>query len=156
VSFPFLSEPWVEAVRAIRDEYAERAMAELPTDGDDVAVNLLITDVPDRPDGVRAHAAVRAGASDLDLGHEPDAAVLVTVDYDTARKAVVEQDLGAVVRGFLLGKIAIQGDLTKLLGPDGSDPAALLAAFDITGSSTVGDIDPLAGEIADRIRGVTA
>jgi hypothetical protein len=151
----FLSADWVDAVRKVRDEYVPQVEAQAAHSGDDVAVNLLITNLPDGADDVRAHAAVRATGSDLDLGHVDDASVLVTVDYVTARRAVVDQDVAAMVKGFLLGKIVITGDLTTLLGPDGADPAALLAAFDLSGTTSIGELDPTAGEIADRIRALT-
>jgi hypothetical protein len=151
--YAFLSPEWVDAVRDIRDEYAP--VVEAQHTGDDVAVNLLVTEVP-HGDDVRAHAALRASGAALDLGHVDDAKVLVTVDYATARAAVVDQDVKAMIKGFLLGKIAIRGDLAGLIGTNGSsDPAQLLAAFDLSGVTTVGELDPTAAEISARVRAIT-
>jgi hypothetical protein len=156
--YAFLSPEWVDAVRTIRDDYKARVDAQLQHSGDDIAVNLLVTDVPHGAEDVRAHAALRSTGTDIDLGHLDEAKILVTVDYKTARSAVIDQDIKAIIRGFLLGKIAIRGDLAALLvGPDGKpvDPAAILAAFDVAGYQSLGEIDPTAGEIAARIRAIT-
>lgn len=147
----FLSEPWVEAVRAIRDEHAADLAAPA-----EAAVNFVVTGVPDDEPTVHAHAAVGPAGTTLDLGHVDAPTITVTLDYDTARAAVVEQDVQAIVRAFLLGRIAIAGDVTALLGVDGADPAALLSAFDLSGSTTLGDLDPVAPDVAARIRAVTA
>jgi hypothetical protein len=143
--YPFLSPEWIDAARQIRDEFAPR----VDHDGADLAVNLVVTGVPGLDD-VEAHAALRTGRPDIDLGHDDSAAVLITLDYATARAAVLDQDLAAVARGFLLGKIVIRGDLASLLGGEGVDVASLL-----TMAETVRDDDPLAGQVAERIRAIT-
>ena len=153
--YAFLSPEWIEAVRELRDEYAPLVEAKAQHTGDDVAVNLLVTDVPGGDD-VRAHAALRTTGTDLELGHLPEAKVLITVDYATARATVVDQDIAAMVKGFLLGRISIRGDLAGLIGVNGSsDPAALLVAFDLTGATTIGELDPTAAEIGQRLRSIT-
>jgi hypothetical protein len=152
--YEFLSPEWVEAVRGIRDEFAPAVEAQAREAVGNVAVNLLVTKVPGGED-VRAHAAVRADGTALDLGFTPDATILVTVDYKTARSVVVDQDLQAVLRGFLLGKITIKGDLGAILGTEGADATALLSAFDVAGATTIAELDPTAGVIAERVRAVT-
>lgn len=153
--YAFLSAEWVDAVRAIRDEFRAVVEDQLAYDGDPVAVNIVVTDMPGRGPDVHAHAAVGGDGTAIDLGHRDDASIVVSLDYQTARHAVVDQDIKAIVRGFLFGRIAIKGDLAGLLGEAGGDPAALLSAFDLSGVSTIGDMNPMAAEIAERIRAVT-
>jgi hypothetical protein len=125
-------------------------------------VNLQVTGAPDSvaAEGV-VHAHVDAGGPGLvlDVGALPDPDLTVTLDYDTAYDLLVVQKPNAALGAFLAGRIRLTGDLERLSATTGFDPAALpalLAGLGVTGSSTWADIDPLAAEIGDRIRQLTA
>jgi hypothetical protein len=167
MAYEFLSDDWVKAVRAVRDEYADRTEAqaggvELPA----LRVNLSITGAPAHlgdvgPDGtsvVHAHADTSCRPLSLEIGALPDADLTVTVDHDTAYALLVEQRPNAVLGAFLMGRIKVTGDVATLTEEHGLDLAALpqlLASLGVTGSSTLADLDPVAAEIGDRIRDLT-
>ena len=155
----FLSEQWINSVIEVRDEYAGRLPdVDLPA----LRVNLQITGAPDAiaADGV-VHAHATAGGSGLmlDIGALADPDLTVTLDYGTAYDLLVVQRPNAALGAFLTGRIRVVGDLQRLTATTGFDPAALpalLAGLGVTGSSTLADIDPVAAEIGDRIRALTA
>jgi hypothetical protein len=159
MGYEFLSEEWVKAVRAIRDEYEHQAPeVALPS----LRVNLAITGAPEHlgDEGtVHAHADTSGSALVLDLGALDDPDLTVTVDHDTAYALLVEQRPNAVLGAFLMGRIKISGDVAALTEEHGLDLSALpalLASLGVTGSSTLADLDPVAAEIGDRIRDLTA
>ncbi len=137
-------------MRALRDEIAPSS-AELPA----VVANLTVTEVPFGDGTVRAHADTTGGAVAIELGHRPEADLHLTLDHQTARALVVDQQPQDALRAFLLGKIKLEGDLSKILGED-ADPMALLASFDLTGSTSLSDLDPTAAELAARVKAITA
>jgi predicted unusual protein kinase regulating ubiquinone biosynthesis (AarF/ABC1/UbiB family) len=151
MALPFLSAEWIDAMRDLRDELAPSAPADLPA----VVVNLTVTDVPFGDGTVLAHGDTSGGRLDLDLGHRAEAAIHLTLNHDTARKLVLGQDPQDAMRAFLLGKIKLEGDLSGVLGED-VDPMALLASFDLTGGTTLADLDPAAADLAERIKTLTA
>ena len=132
-TYPFLSDEWLSAARAIREEYRGRT----PAGPAKVRMNQVITDVPFGPGTIEAHMDSSSGEMELELGHLPDADVTITVDYATAKSIFVNQDAAAGMQAFMSGKIKVQGDMTKLM------------AMTQTG------VDPLAGEVADRIKSIT-
>jgi hypothetical protein len=155
----FLSPEWITGAKAIRDEYA----AHLPALAvPELRVNLLITGAPDSvaADGVvHAHADTAGPVLALDTGLLDDPELTVTVDYHTAYDLLVEQKPNAALGAFLSGRIRLAGDVERLARQTGFDPAAipgLLANLGITGGSTLADVDPMAAEIGDRIRALTA
>jgi hypothetical protein len=136
MTHPFLSDEWIAAARSIYDEYREAAPAiEHP-----VRMNLVVRDVPFGPGEIEAHADTSSGELVLDLGHldAPDATL--TLDYETAREMLVDQDPQAGMQAFLNGRIAVDGDLARLI--------LLQAQLAVS--------NPVAEEVAARIRAVTA
>ena len=111
-SYPFLSEPWMEAARAIY--HAHRA--EAPAVDVPLRANLVITDTPFGPDPLLAHLDTSSGELELDLGHLDAPDVTLTLEYDTAKAQIVAQDTAAVIQAFMAGRIKIEGDMTKVLG----------------------------------------
>jgi hypothetical protein len=110
VKYEFLSPEWIDAARAIRDEYRDR----LPTMTTAVAVNLKISDPP--AGGVlEAHVDTSSGQPSLELGLLPEADVTLSMDYATARAAFADQDQAAVMQAFMSGRVKVDGDLSKLL-----------------------------------------
>lgn len=162
MTYEFLSAEWVKAVREIRDSYADHVPdVELPA----VRVNVAVTGAPTTvdPEGVvHAHADTSAGAARglvLELGALPEPDLTLSVDYDTAYALLVDQRPNAFIAAFLTGKIKISGDVQRLAESSGLNLEALpalLGSLGITGSSTLADIDPVAAEIGDRIRAITA
>jgi predicted unusual protein kinase regulating ubiquinone biosynthesis (AarF/ABC1/UbiB family) len=151
MSLPFLSPEWIDAMRALRDEVAPDVPADVPA----VVANLTVTDVPFGDGTVLAHADTSSGSIELDLGHRDDAHVHLTLDHATARTLVLEQQPQFAMRAFLLGKIKLEGDLSGVLGDD-ADPMELLAAFDLSGATSLTDIDPTAAALGERVKALTA
>lgn len=161
-TYEFLSPEWVKAVREIRDEYSDHVPdVALPA----VRINLAVTGAPETVDPecvVHAHADTSAGGAKglvLELGALPEPDLTLTVDYDTAYALLVDQRPNAFIAAFLTGKIKIAGDVNRLAESSGLDLSALpalMASLGITGSSTLSDIDPVAAEVGDRIRAITA
>lgn len=160
----FLSPAWIKAVQEVRDCYAEAvlAAAEPAVALPPLRANLQITGAPAAIAGdgtVHAHADTGGSSLVLDVGALADPDVTVTLDYSTAYELLVDQRPNAALGAFLTGRIKIAADLERLTEQTGFDVAALpglLASIGITGSSTLADIDPLAAEIGDRIRALTA
>lgn len=139
----FLTPAWLHAAKLIRDEYTGRGPA-LPS----VRMNQVITDVPFSSETLEAHVDTTAGGLELDLGHLPVVDVTITLDYQTARAVLVDQDSAAVMQAFFSGKITVQGDISLLLSLQGA-----LSAQTTTAGSGSGAVY---AEIASRIRAVTA
>lgn len=137
--FEFLSAQWVAAARAIRDEYRERLTAAAgATPPPALRMNQTVTDSPEGT--IRAHLDTTGGQTSLELGHLPEADVTITTDFSTARSIFVQQDPAAAMAAFMAGKIRVEGDLARLLA---------MQAQAMTP-------DPLAMEIASRIKAITA
>ena len=131
----FLSDEWQEQARAIREEYAG-AGAAAPHK---VKMNLVVTDAPDDVSSgdIEAHMDSSDGELKLDTGHLPDPELTVTLDYETAKAILVEQNPQAGMQAFMAGKIKVTGDMTKLMAMQSAAP------------------DPSQQEIADRIKAIT-
>jgi hypothetical protein len=150
----FLSPEWVEAVQQLRERYRDRTPdVEIPA----VRVNLRVADAPFEGGEIAAHTDTSSGELALGLGYLDDPNVTIKVDYATLRTLVIEQQPQAGIKAFLLGKIKIEGDLAGLVGNPNFDPAqlpALLSGF--TNVQSLGDIDPLAAELGEEIKALTA
>jgi putative sterol carrier protein len=130
VAYKFLSDEWIDAARKIREEASQPATAPLP-----VKMNLVITDVPFGPGTVEAHMDTTSGTVQLDVGHVEGPDVTATLDYDTAKAMMVDNNPQAGMQAFMAGKIKLQGDMTKAMalqtgGPP--DPAMTAKIKDIT------------------------
>ena len=108
----FLSDDWMEAVKAIRDKYADQA----PPVPYKIRMNQVISGAPfddgadihiymDTTDGTMTDGEGRARGP---RGHR-------LTDWETARKIFVDQDQAAGMQAFMSGKIKVQGDMTKLM-----------------------------------------
>lgn len=132
--FPFLSDDWVEQARKLKAEYGDRSSGLAL----DVRMNLVVTEVP-FGDGTRnAHLDTTSGEMVVELEHLDEPDVTVTLDYDTAKAILVEQNPQAGMQAFMAGKIRIDGDMSKLL------------ALQVSPS------DPVHAEIAEKVREMTA
>jgi len=137
--YPFLSEEWISAARAIYDAHRGETPA-LPVV---LRANLNITEVPFGTDPLEAHLDTSSGELQLDLGHLDDADVTLTMGYETAKAQIVSQDNAAVMQAFMQGKIKIEGDMGKVLqlatGAQGGGP----------------DTQALARSIAEELQQIT-
>ena len=68
----------------------------------------------------------------------------MTTDYETARALFVDRDPAKVMESFMLGKILVTGDVSKVMGFAGAEPP-----------SDPEEIE-LAKEIASRLAAITA
>ncbi|MBW3574191.1 MAG: SCP2 sterol-binding domain-containing protein [Actinobacteria bacterium] len=130
---PFLSDEWIEAARAIREDYADHAEPMASP----VRMNQVVTDVPFGAGVLDAHLDTTSGTMEVEVGHLEHPDVTVTLDYATARAVFVGQDKDVAMQAFMAGKIKVQGDMTKLL-----------AMFS-------DNVHPLATEVAERIKAIT-
>jgi len=134
VPHEFLSDDWMEAVKAIRDKYADQA----PPVPYKIKMNQVITGVPFGPGELQLYMDTSGGEIVMEKGALPDADVTVTTDYETARKIFVDQDPQAGMQAFMSGKIKVQGDMMKLMQMQGTAP------------------DDTAKKVADEIKAITA
>jgi hypothetical protein len=116
----FLSEEWVEAVRALRAEYAG-ALPEIPIS---IRVNQVITGVPFGDGTVRTFVDTSSGSLELELGELDSPDATMTTDYDTARQLFVGGEPALAMQALLAGKIVVQGDLMKLMALQTAIPAS--------------------------------
>ncbi len=130
---PFLTDEWIEEARTIREQYRDRAEPVAAA----VRMNQVITDVPFGTGTIDAHLDTSSGAVEMELGHLERPDVTVTLDYATARAVFVGQDKEAAMQAFMAGKIRVQGDMAKLLAMFGDQ------------------VDPLAAEVAQRVKAIT-
>lgn len=136
-SYPFLSSEWIEAARALRDEYAGR----LPPSTIEARVNVVVTDIPHGDaDVIKGHIDAGAGRTVIEEGLLDHPELTITVDYATARAVFVTRDQQEVMQSFLAGKILVDGDATKLLALQ----------------PTPSDVDPLALEMYRRLDALTS
>jgi putative sterol carrier protein len=118
VPYKFLSDEWIDAAKKLREDAAEPAASPQP-----VKMNLVITDVPFGEGTVEAHMDTTSGAVQLDMGHVDGPDVTATLDYDTARAMMVDNNPQAGMQAFMAGKIKLQGDMTKAMALQTGGPA---------------------------------
>ena len=131
--YPFLSDEWLAEAKNIREEFRGKT----PPVAHTVKMNQIITDVPFGDGTVNAHLDTSGGDVELDLGHLDNADLTVTLDYETAKAIIVDQNPQAGMQAFMAGKIKVQGDMTKLMAMQS------------------GPVDPTAQEVAARIKEIT-
>lgn len=136
--YAFLSDEWVAEARAIRAEYADRT----PPVPVSVRMNQIIRNVPFGPGTIEAHLDTSSGQLDLEVGHLESPDVTITVDYATAKALLVDGDASAAMQAFMSGRIKVDGDIGKLLAMQGSG---------VMGQG----LDPVAGEVAQRLHDIT-
>lgn len=118
----FLSDAWVEAARALHEEYADR----VPPPPFDVRVNVVVTDCPDGTGTVNGHIDTTSGQTLIEHGHLHSPELTVTVDYETAFTMFVSRDPQASMAAFMSGKILVDGDVSRLLALQQPTPSAAL------------------------------
>ena len=131
--YPFLSDEWMDAAKAIREEYKGKGAPAAHV----VKMNQIITEVPFGSGTIEAHMDTSSGEMEMDTGHIEGADVTVTLDYDTAKAIFVEGNPQAGMQAFMSGKIKVAGDMTKLMAMQS------------------GAADPVAAELAQKIAEIT-
>ena len=131
--YVFLTEEWVVAAKAIREEHA----GDTPAPTHVVRMNQIITEVPFSDDPLHAHMDSSEGELKMDLGHLENPDLTVTIDYMTAKAILVEGNPQAGMQAFMAGKTKVDGDITKLM------------------AISAGPIDPSAVEVAEKIQNIT-
>lgn len=119
-TYPFLSDDWLVAVRAIVDAQD----VEIPPDAA-LTMNLIVTETPFGDDR-RLHIGARDGHADWGPGHDDNADLTLTTDYATAKDIFMSANPQAGMQAFMEGKVKVQGDLTKLMAAQvaGAGPGA--------------------------------
>ena len=118
--YEFLSEEWIAAAQAIREEYEGKATTAPPP----MKMNVVITDVPFGEGSMDAHIDTTDGEMSLDMGPLEGPDLTVTVDYATAKSIFIDQDQQASMQAFMAGKIKVQGDMTKMMAMQTAPPDA--------------------------------
>lgn len=116
--FPFLSEEWMDAAKAIREKYADQAAPITIS----VRMNQVITDSPFGNGDIKLYLDTSSGSLVMESGELDAPDLTLTTDYDTARKIFVDQDQAAGMQAFMAGKVKVQGDMMKMMALQTSMP----------------------------------
>jgi len=134
--YEFLSDEWIDAVFALVVEYRD----DIPTDAD----LLLNVEVLDSPWGDRQlHLGATEGAPQVGHGFHDEADLTLALDYITAAEVFASGDPQAGLTAFLMGKVRVQGDVTKLIAAGtitgiplaAPEVASKIVAFTVTPSA---------------------
>ncbi|HET9443220.1 MAG TPA: SCP2 sterol-binding domain-containing protein [Acidimicrobiales bacterium] len=109
--YPFLTPEWVEEAKRIREEFRGQGGPPPVT----LKMNVAVSGVPFGESPLAAHLDSTGGEIDLELGHLDDAEVTVTVPYELAESILVGGDAQAGIQAFMAGRVAVSGDMTKLM-----------------------------------------
>ena len=132
--YAFLSDEWMDAAKAIREEFKGKGAAPAHS----VKMNQIITEVPFGDGTIEAHLDTSGGEAVMETGHIEGADLTVTLDYLTAKAILVDGNPQAGMQAFMAGKIKVQGDMTKMMALQSGAP------------------DPVQAEIAAKIKEITA
>ena len=117
--YPFLSDEWMTAARAIREKYDDQ----VPQVDTVLKINQVVHDVPFGDGEVESYLDTSTGSVVMELGSLDDADVTVTTDYETAKAIFVYQDPAQAMQAFMNGKVVVQGDMMKLMAMQTSLPS---------------------------------
>ena len=126
----FLSPEWIAAAKLVR----EKALAKASEDGVppvpvEVRMNLVIEEVPFEATTLDAHVDTTKGVLEIDLGHLEEPDVKVSLDYLTAKAILIDGDSQAGMQAFMLGKVRVEGDMTRLLAFQSVPPSPRQVEF---------------------------
>jgi putative sterol carrier protein len=132
--YQFLSPEWTDAAKRIRAEvgHLEPEAAIL------VRMNFVVNEVPFGDGAIDAHLDTSTGRIALDTGHLEEPDLTITLDYETAKAILIEQNPQAGMQAFMAGRIKVEGDMSKLLLVQTTP------------------MDPVQAEVAERVREITA
>jgi hypothetical protein len=123
----------MDEAKKVREEFAGKGNPPAHA----VRMNQIITDVPFGDGTINAHMDTSGGEMEMEIGHLDNPDLTVTLDYETAKAILVDQNPQAGMQAFMAGKIKVQGDMTKLMAMQS------------------GPVDPTAQEVAARIKEIT-
>lgn len=109
MALQFLSKEWFDQVLALRAEVE----ATLGADGIPAEVKLVKLNISVPHESGEKHFSLKDG--DAYMGHITDADTKLTVEYDVARRLIIEGDVSAGMQAFMSGQIRVEGDMSKLL-----------------------------------------
>jgi len=118
MTFPFLSEEWMAAARAVREKYADQATKVTTS----IKMNQVITDVPFGEGTVKVYLDTSSGDAVMEYGEMESPDLTVTTDYETARQVFVDQNQAAGMAAFIAGKVKVQGDMMKMMALQAAMP----------------------------------
>ena len=110
MAYPFLSDDWFTAAKAIRDEAGDIG----PPGGDDIKLNVTVVEGP------MGDTEMHLAAGVFDRGHLDDAPTKATVPYDVARQLFVDGNPQAAMQAFMNGQLRIEGDISKIMAVQGA------------------------------------
>jgi putative sterol carrier protein len=134
MAYQFLTQEWIDEAKRLQAEVGPPANGPAHV----VRMNQIITEVPFGDGEVHAFMDTSGGEVNLDLGELDNPDLTVTVDYATAKAIFVDGNPQAGMQAFMAGKIKVQGDMTKLMAMQTTQP------------------DPAAVELAQKIKEMTA
>ena len=111
MTYPFLSEEWMNEARSIRNKYADQ----VPDVAASIRINQVTTDVPFGDGTIHSYIDTSTGTLMMELGDLDDPDATITIDYDTAKAMFVDQDQAVAMQAFMSGKIVVQGDMMKMM-----------------------------------------
>lgn len=109
--YPFLSEPWFDAVKKLADEAGPSPMPA------SMQLNLVVTGAPDGTKELHiADGSFGTGLIDA-------APTKLTIPYEVARNMFINGDQAAAMNAFMSGQIKVEGDMGKLMAMQSQAPA---------------------------------
>lgn len=155
-TFEFLSPEWIDAAEEIYERHRHHgAGAGLPA----LVVNLAVDGAPFGDGKVAAHTDTTSGDLLIHRGHAAAPDLTVRLGYETARSLMVDQDPQLAIEALIFGRILIEGDLLALseaIDLDIAEMPALLQSLNLGGIANLSEVDPVAGQVADELRAITA
>jgi len=123
-TYPFLSDDWISAAIEVRQQYQDR----LTPISVPVRLNMVVTEIPHRSEDLKGHVDNSGGQAIIEYGHLDDAQATITLDYETARAGLIDNDPQMLMQAFMRGKILLEGDPLQLMAlqssPTQPDPVA--------------------------------
>jgi len=105
--YRFLSDPWLAAVAALREDIDG---LEDPPGVEQLRINFRVVAGPEGDELLHI-----AGSSALCRGLLDDVTAEITIGYETARALFVSADAAAALEAFMVGELEIEGDVTGLM-----------------------------------------
>jgi putative sterol carrier protein len=109
--YAFLSDEWMEAAKAVREEYADQVSPPAHA----IRMNQVVTDVPFGDGTINTYLDTSGGEAVMELGELDTPDLTVTTDYATAKAITVDGDAQVAMQAFMQGKVKVQGDMSKLM-----------------------------------------
>lgn len=107
---PFLSDEWLTAAKAIREEAGEIG----PPGGNDIILNVTVVEGP------MGDTEMHLANGQFDRGHVENAPTKAIVPYDVARQMFVDGNPQAAMQAFMAGQLRIEGDISKIMAVQGA------------------------------------